>query len=424
MIENYGWDLVYACSTDYINQQLAANPSACIQNFNVSMPSLISGHSYTASGSFGPWQMVNGGYGEMLQFKVPVIQGTLGAHGAASPSISIDGIVLLVEAQLTVSAGPTFKLTFDTSSQSVKAPSISLIDIATTGTALASKGHPYTAIAQELLSQSLLANVHQLSFEFASFTAPTSGVNADLLAATQVSYAYGDTPSGAGGLALLASVTPNPTLAQMFDPSLLGTGNFGCLVSTQSVLNHCFIPALLTAFGGSTSGSFVLNSPTAITLKTPLSLKPVKTPHNYVHPKLTALSLSVNGFNSYMLSVCTKTLFAPGVVVVLSARTSDGINFSSAKQCIGTATGSTVNFTHQTQKALVAQVLSITMAIQGALESVMEAELNAIIDTLESSMQHLLGTECTSPITWCGQKSLSLTAGGANGNFFLQGDLT
>lgn len=424
MIQNYGWDLVYACSTDYINQQLAADPSSCIQDFNVSIPNSGSAVQAEANGMFGPWEMVSGGYGRVLRFKVPIKQGTLLIKVGQSKSIKLDGVELLIEAQLQISAGPTYKLTFDNSLAGVKMPDISIVDLSTAGTALASANQADTAIAHELLTQVLCTNVHQLTFEFASFTAPTSGTNAQLLAATQLSYAYSDMPGGAGGLALLMNLKPNPALGDMFDPALLGSGNFGFLASTSSVLSHCFIPALEKAFSGSTSASFELNSPTSISLRSPLTLRAVSSMYGYVYPKLTALSLAV-GLNTYTLTARSKSVVLSACDIQITAHKTDGINFDAAQQCIGNVSGSATQFSTLSHNGASFTNLFLNSAAKiKSMEVAMEAEFGSIINALESSLQQLLGTECTNSIEWCGQNNPSLTAGGVNGNFFLQGNLS
>src|SRR6187399_2121192 len=94
-MQNYGWDVVYACSGEYINRQLADNANKLIQSFSYEDAAI------RLSGQFGAWCIVPGGSGPLLQFETPITSGEV-CFKQSNETVSLSGVIPLVQLQLSL----------------------------------------------------------------------------------------------------------------------------------------------------------------------------------------------------------------------------------------------------------------------------------------------------------------------------------
>ena len=98
-MQNYGWDVVHACSGNYINRQLAQNADKLIKSF------VYEDSAVKVTGQFGAWQIVPGGSGPLIQFLTPLTQGAVLFKTLGNVTIPLDGIIPLVQMQLSLPKG-------------------------------------------------------------------------------------------------------------------------------------------------------------------------------------------------------------------------------------------------------------------------------------------------------------------------------
>jgi len=72
-MDTYGWDTVYAVSTEKVNIALAENLQQLITAFD--QPD-AEGFPVSAKGTFSKWEVVEGGSGQIIYLKLTISEGT------------------------------------------------------------------------------------------------------------------------------------------------------------------------------------------------------------------------------------------------------------------------------------------------------------------------------------------------------------
>ncbi|MEZ4676581.1 MAG: hypothetical protein R2932_20345 [Caldilineaceae bacterium] len=74
-MDTKGWDIIYIATTKKCNENLEKNMSGLISTFDYKSQGI------EISGTFGQWQIVNGGSDKFVHFKTPIVSGTLNVNG-------------------------------------------------------------------------------------------------------------------------------------------------------------------------------------------------------------------------------------------------------------------------------------------------------------------------------------------------------
>jgi hypothetical protein len=312
-MQNYAWDVVYACSGNYINRQLTENADKLIQSF------LYEDSAIRVTGTFGAWQIVPGGSGPLLQFITPITHGSA-LIKSTNQTFSLDNTIPLVQMQLTFQKGNDQAViqslifncaTLGNGKGDTSPGAVTVIDPDTSGN-LAKQ--PNGAMAAALLVTGLgnvfLQNTDQLNFVFAEMLPVPVGQNADWLTPVSATYAYQQPDNNTlGGIAILGVLDGSSinSLPQSFDTSLLLNEDFGFVLSARAFMKNVILPSLPSAFQGNCNMSdFMLNADNSITLARGFNLNSVRVGLIDYTPNVTAVNYHLDD-NSMRCYVATKT---------------------------------------------------------------------------------------------------------------------
>lgn len=437
-MENYGWDVVYACSGEYINRQLADNANKLIQSFSYEDSAI------KVSGQFGAWRIVPGGSGPLLQFETPITSGQV-YFKQSNETVSIDGAVPLVQMQLQLPKGGDQQvlrtLMFSCTTVGKKAGDttpgvVTVIDPDTTRV-LAKRpddSQPETAIAVALLAAGLGAvfvqNANQLNFVFASVLPVPTGQNADWLTPVSVAYAYRQpVDNSLGGIAILGMLSDAPIddLPRTFDADLLLNRDFGFLLSAQSFMLNVILPSLPAAFQGNChANDFNLNADGSITMGEGFSLKSVRVGLIDYTPNVTAVNYHVDD-NSMRCYVATTTDITglTDAYVTNTVTSNNASEFDVTTRTLSFQNDPNMATTRDShipwwEKALGALTLGIMNVVIEAISLAIEGSVGNLTS---SKTAQSLGSFAPGLVSWSGQRSISVNAGGLADNVYMQGSL-
>ena len=92
----YGWDTVYAVDIAVANRALAASASQLLHSLSQRVVGALG--SYTVAATFGPWSILLGGSGELLDLQATITHGSVTPDGHAA--VPLDGYVALFQLAL------------------------------------------------------------------------------------------------------------------------------------------------------------------------------------------------------------------------------------------------------------------------------------------------------------------------------------
>lgn len=437
-MNSYGWDLVYACSGAFINRQLALNADKLIRSFTYEDAAI------QLSGAFGPWKIVPGGSGALLQFETPITTGSVYFKGF-NETVSLDGAIPLVQMQLKLPKGDdqtilrslvfncavVGKRTNDTTPGAV---TVINPDISGKLAEHPRAGQPEGSIAAALLAYGLGATfvqyAEQLDFVFADMLPVPTGINADWLTPVQATYAYQQPVDGAlGGIAILGllSNTPITDLPLNFDSTLLVDEDFGFILSALAFMRHVIMPSLPNAFHGNCHvNDFSLNAVGAVTLAEGFNLDSVKVGAIHYTPQVTAVSYSLDDSSMRCYVATTTDITGLKDAYVTNTVTSNNTStFDVATRTLSFQKDPNASSTRNTHIPCWEKVLgSLTL---GIMNVVIDAVSLAIQDSAEhatsSTTAKSLGDLAPGLVSWSGQKSITVNAGGLSDNLYLKGSL-
>lgn len=432
-METNGWDVVYACSGDYVNAQLAANPGQYIQTFEYEDTAI------KVSGSFGNWQLVPGGSGSILQFNTPIKQGSVTIK-STNQTISLNGTVPLVQMQLALEKGPnqniTHNLVFNcTTLGSGKGDTtpgaVSVIDPDTSGIL---QNQPNGAMAAALLiaglGNCLVQNASQLNYVFASVLPVPTGQNSDWLTPQSLAYAYqqpGD--NTLGGLAVLGVLdgTDISNLPRYFDSNLLVGKDFGFVLSAKQFLLNVIIPTLPQAFGGNSNyNDFALNGNSGITLSQSFNLNSVEVGLISYTPNVTTATFQIE--DSTMRCYVYASTDITGLTdayVTNSVSSNNASSFNTSTGTLSFLSDPNMSTTQDSHIPWWEQWLgALTLGIMNVvIEAISLAIQNAVGGLVSSKTAESLGDVAPGLVSWNGQTTITITAGGLADNVYMQGNL-
>jgi Clostridium P-47 protein len=437
-MQNYDWDVVYACSGQYINRQLAQNASQLIQAFSYEDAAI------KLSGQFGPWRIVPGGSGPLVQLETPITSGEV-YFKQFQESVSLNGVVPLVQMQLQLPKGPNQQvlrtLVFNCTTLGKRAGdttpgAVTVINPDTSGIlgSHPKAGQPEAALAAAALAAGLGAvfvqNAAQLSFVFASVLPVPVGQNADWLTPSAAAYAYQQPIDGSlGGIAILGVLGggSSANLPRTFDTNLLANEDFGFLLSAQSFQKNVILPSLPGAFRGNCQvGDFALSPGGVITSSERFNLDSVKVGLIDYTPNVSAVSYHIDD-DSMRCYVATSTdITGLRDAYVTNSVTSNNVaSFDPSSRTLSFGADPHMAVTQDThipcwEKALGALTFGIMNVV---IEAVSLAIETSVGNVTSSKTAQALGNLAPGLVSWSGQRSIAVNAGGLADNVYMQGKL-
>jgi hypothetical protein len=431
-MEAYGWNVVYACSGAYINQQLQANTGSCIQDFE------YEDEAIQLTGTFGSWQIVPGGNGNIIQFNMPITQGSVTIK-STSQTILLDGVVPLVQLQLAIVTTPAQTVlnqlvfnctTLGSGPGDPTAGAVSVVD-PDTGNTLQSQpgGEIAKALLMTGLGNCLLQHADQLTFVFASVLPLPAGQNSNWLMPTCFEYCYqqpvDNTLGGIAILGLLGGKQPNG-LSPYFDTTLLQNQDVGFILSADQFMANVVLPALPAALKGNAAlNNFTING-AAIQMETSFNLNNVKVGLIDYTPNVTALQFQLE--DNYMqcyIATHTKISGLADAYVTNSVTSKNQVSFNCTNRTISFVNDPNMTVTKDVsipwwEKALGALTLGIMNVV---IECISLAIENAGANITSSQTAKALGAVAPGLVSWNGQNTVTINAGGLADNVFMQGTL-
>ena len=437
-MDTFGWDVVYACSGDYINRQLARNAGKLIQSFTYEDAAI------QLSGRFGAWKIVPGGSGPLLQFETPITTGQV-HFKQFNETVSLNGVVPLVQLQLQLPKGDNQqvvrtlvfncvtvgKRTGDTTPGAVTVVNPDVTGVLGKHPKI---DQPEAAIAAAALTAGLGAvfvqNVAQLNFVFADMLPVPTGQNADWLAPANATYAYQQPVGGAlGGIAVLGVLSNRSinNLPPRFDTNLLLDKDFGFMLSGPAFMQHVILPSLPMGFQGNChTNDFTVNADGSITRAEGFNLNDVRVGLINYTPNVTAVNYHIDDTTMRCYVATSTDITGLKDAYVTNTVTSNNPSaFNPATRTLSFRNDphkSTTQDSHIPcwEKGLGALTLGIMNVV---IDAVSLAIQNSVGDLTSSKTAQSLGNLAPGLVRWSGQQSVTVDAGGLADNVYMQGSL-
>ncbi|GJL53750.1 MAG: hypothetical protein NPIRA02_08820 [Nitrospirales bacterium] len=426
-MHNYGWDVVFACSGNYINRQLAKNTGSQIESFS------YEDESIEVSGDFGAWQLTPGGSSQLLHLKTPIIKGHC-IIKSNKKTYSLDGAVPLLQLQLSFMDGAVAgskDLRFNCSVVGQKPNdttpgAVTVLDPDTTG-ALAKEDPDRLADAllKTALAKALIANQGKLAFVFASvfMTAPK---NAGWLTLKEIVYAYQqDMDKELGSFAILGMLTTTDisSHSHVYDPSLLRpSDDFGFMLSGQQFMKNLLLPKMPKAYKGSKASEFRLSGNTIVN-HGKVHLKEVEYGAIWYSPYITHLDIHINesSIRTIVAGRCAITGLT-GAYVTFSVTSNNAAKFNPSGPFLTFEKDRHKHVTHS--KYIPGWEEWLGVLTLGILNGVAAIVGNGVEDSVSSAVSET-GVSASSMgaamVTWPGQETVKFEDGGLLDNFYMRG---
>ncbi len=246
-MKTYGWDTVFVISADRVNQMLSDHAGTTVLDFATTLPNMPDA---PASGTFAPWQLVDGGSNDIVHIALPIKQGSLTYNGTA---YDLHGLTLVVATYLDWLSQETSRvLQFDYQrlGDGGAPPSpgeLSVIELRDPNQQLPVE---LNALLSYALGSYLVAQAEQVRFIFATVNLVPPGTNS-WLTPRQSAYCYvRREDSDRSFLAILSVTTDRPIhdLQRTVDAAALPqTGNAAFVISNELFLLSVVVPGLCNA---------------------------------------------------------------------------------------------------------------------------------------------------------------------------------
>lgn len=425
-MQNYQWDVVFACSGKYVNKALATATSSTIKDFRYEDSAIL------LEGSFGIWQLQPDGSSVVLQITTPIVQGSITIK-SQNKTYSLAAVVPLVQMQLTFVDKPAshekhllFNCTVVGKHPNDQSPgAVTVIDADTTKVLA---GRDPDGMVRDLLidglAACLVANREKLSFIFAAVT-QNLPANSTWLMPKQMFYAYQqDVANELGALCVLIMLSDSPTpKTHVFDTALLrAEDDFGFILAGRQFLSNILLPGLSKAYIGSNASQYKMVDNT-IANNGPIRLPPVQVgliPYDPIVDELR-ISISNSSIGTQVYGHCdikglTDAYIAFSVTSANPAvfQPPEYLNFPKDPNAVVTSS----NHVPWWEKLLMA---IFTFGLANAITEI-------IVACIESSVASAISSTGISGrsmgfllVQWPGQAAGQVTDGGLLDNFYMRG---
>ncbi len=425
-----GWDTVYLSDIGYINEALKKVSASYIGEFS------MEAEGFEGSGVFGPWEIVPGGGGNILQMKVPFASGTLKTPKAAETH-DLTGVEVIVTVSLKLLPDPakptSHTLKFDFSTVGDHTAPNTGGGVVSYNKVIAPDTAKLTDLQQAVVgmgvSSALVKNAADVSFEFESID-PMAAADAAWLQPKKMTYAYADVVgTGTQMLAILAVNTDRDIskLPISIDPTLLAKGYDVALgISTELFLEHVFIPGFAQSFNTSPA-NFKLGvvpgvNVEGVVLAHAFNMKSVSASGETYVPKVTAVSAVVKD-TEVAIGLSGNCDMKMDISMDFQASSNLGVTFSAADKTLSFNTIGTPVFNKQTHIPWYDHMLDV---FGGIAEIILQVCVAAIGDQLGGGIAQRastkdLGSYAPTIVKWVGSTGFTPTNGGLATGLYLRG---
>lgn len=458
-VYTHGWDTVFSIPVPDVNKAIIDKKSSP-KSFTFADPS----NTFTLDGTFGDWQLVQGGDGKEVRLTLPLttIDMTFVSNGQKS---SYSGnVVIGIElhyvphtdvANVAADGVKPMALKVKPHSDDPDQPVAFVVDMSVTPT----PGTVAEAVMIQGLQEWASANLAVFGHVFAVVDLNTMIDQGQwgFVAPNYTSYAYLTDGSSIdndlfGVLTMTGDRTGESLNEQLPQNAIHPGSKSGFLVSQKRALYDLIRPAIMVSYPGLTAENFLMNAAgdtLYLTEGTSVDLKPVEHHGSTYYPKLTQMHIQSVG-EVLTLTSHTETEVVAGITAICQATHWYTVDLGTA------AAGQTLQFTqyqdpsiihsisqsegsHVTQLiiAIVAAIALIILAILtdgaaliiGGLVIGLLLGANQIVPALIEKVNRddspdigLLITNAVAPIVWSASNVFKLTYGHMNNSLQLGGD--
>lgn len=426
-MNNYKWDLAFACSCEYINKELSQNYDKYIQNFNYEDSSI------KVTGEFGPWEIVAGGSPTLLNLKTPIKSGQVYIN-ELKKNFAIDGAVPLIQLQLSfVDADDNSykQLKFNCKvvgemANDLTDGAVTVINADTTDTL--KKNDPSglaAALLQTALAKSLIENQEQLTFVFASVLGVPN--NNEWLSVKKMIYVYQQyIDNTLGNLAILGMLSDCDISSQsnVFDENLLRQGDdSGFVLSGEKFLQNIIMPKLPNSYKGSNINQFKM-SEGCIFNNGDINLNKVKVGAIWYPPIINTLKIYIDNqyIRTHAEGKCNITGLAEAYIT---------FSIDSKNEAVFQLDGPGITFLDDKNKVVsTSKHIPWWEEALGALTlGIMNTVIEIVSECIENSISNVISNTGISGqelgafvVKWQNQEDISFDDGGLVDNFYMRGN--
>jgi len=426
-MNNYKWDVVFACSGDYINRQLAKNADKYIETF------YYEDDAIEVSGTFGTWRLTPGGSPTLLQFETPIKKGSCTIK-STNKTYTLDNAVPQLQLQLSFIDGDDGRskdLKFNCSIVGTKPNdstpgAVTVLNPDSTG-ALAKEDPDGLAadLLKPALAKALIANKDKLSFVFASVLT-AAPQDSGWLSIREVVYAYQqDVSDELGNFAVLGMLTETDVSSQshVYDTSLLRPGDdFGFILSGLQFMKNIVLPKMPSAYKGSNASEFRMSG-SSIVNNGDVHLDQVKYGLIWYPPYINDLTVSINGGSIRTVAAgrCDITGLADAYVT-FSVTSSNASKFNPSGPSVSFEKDPDKDVTHSKHIPWWEEFLGVfTLGILNAVVAIVGTGIEDSVASAASETGISAGSMGAALVTWPGQGALKFDDGGLLDNFYMRG---
>lgn len=452
-VYTYGWDTVFAIPVPDVNTAIVDHKSSP-PGFSITEPTA----NYTVTGTFGDWQITQGGDGKAVRMLLPLAQVSI-TYASGKASAYSGHAVVEVElhdiphtSAAATDGGNPRALVVNPAPPEI--PPLVIVDLVLTPT-------PGT-IAGALIRAALLDWGTNNLAEFAHvFAVVDLNLVVDqgqwgFVTPNDTSYAYldgADLDHSTFAVLCMTGDRTGDALTEQVSPAAIPAGSVaGFVISQARVLDDLVRPAIMQAYPGLNDGNFLMSADATtlyLTDHTSVALPPVQHDGSTYYPNLTQLSVTSNG-QILTLNSLTTTDVAAGITATCEATHWYTIQLGTSSNgqtltFVESQPPSIVHTIHQQEGSIITQlIIAIVAAIallilailtDGAalvvggliIGLVMGADqiVPALIEKVnqdDSPDISLLLVNAVDPITWTASGAFTLDYGSLNVSLQLGGD--
>lgn len=424
-MDTQGWDIIYIATTEKCNENLGKNMSGLISTFDYKSQGI------EISGTFGQWQIVNGGSDKFVHFKIPIVSGKLNVNGIKT---DLAGVTPIMSIKLDFVDNPQNKdlknLTFDVDSggSGGTPKNVFTINVDASGedaTITSSKNPVAWGVMNSSMPQVFANNRDNLSYMFSQINLVPPQADS-WVAPKEIEFAYLDVNEGFFVVFTCITTKDVSKLPRVPDTSVLdNTSDFFVCISEKIVLERLIQPGLPEAFGhGATASNFVYKAVSDI----PGQMEIGKIVNNgelatdtaewgldTYYPKIQSLVLSIN--NNHLNIVVDGSFDITGLAgascsfeVVLN----NTFSFDSQSQSLKFSKDPNPKTTYNKNIPWY-DWLAVAPFFLGLIALILELVTNnvtsTVTDSITSSENAKLSANLNNTVKWTGYDSTTFTSG-------------
>lgn len=423
----HGWDTAFALDMAVANEALARG-GGLVTDFEVDDPD---GLGVRTRGTFGAWQLVEGGSGQLVRVLLPIVQGELElSHDGSRVDLAGTAFVASIALDLVPTDVPQEEvLRFQVTSA---APvGTDPVPGAVTPVRLDDPEHRLDDVANALLlaalADYLAVHADRLTYAFATVNLVPPQTDS-WLTPVRSAFAYADRAGGGGTLVILSVTTPRPVvdLPRTVDPALLDAQHEAAFAFSQALLlQHVVMPALPAAFGHGATADAFLYDPGAAVIRNARTLRMASVRKGAIDydPEVRTLRLGVAGstLRGYYGGWCD---LKAGISMTFEVEPSNTVVYDATTRSLVFEDDPSPRSTHDADIPWYWWFGGPLVRL--IVEVVVQAIASGLAGSLTQAAGSLLSPARNPPtsIMWTATRDLQVAAARLDEDFVMQGDFT